>query len=511
MRLATREECREIEARSINERGLSSELLMEAAASLAAREIREFIVSKKLERKLKSKSFIAVACGVGGNGCDGLVIARHLESSGLNVRVYLLDENSKHALFSKNVSRLPKSIERRSSSDLDEFADAGLIIDAVLGVGGTRNVHGVTKSVIQAMNASAAAVVAVDTPTGLDVDTGCVLGEAVRAQLTLTFSLAKRGFFVNDGPSHVGRLRVLPIGLPSDLLREIASTQVGFTQASARRLLPKRDSASNKASHGHIAIFAGRPGMIGAGLLAGVGAVRTGVGYVTLVTHFAPTDSKARAEIASVAPEFLTLSSEDPDLWKKVDGSVAVVGPGFGVGVESISILKKLVDLGLPNVLVDADALASLAIERKEGRPLPLKKSWILTPHAGELARLIGGAAKELEAQRFESVERAARELGSIVLLKGFRTIVSDGKRSSVILSGNSALAKAGSGDILAGFIGGFLAQKVSPFEAACLGAYVHGCLADEWLQSGRDVLSLRPSDLAGALPLLLKKLRGRH
>ena len=528
MRLVTRAEAVELDRRA-QAQGLSGDLLMESAGALAAREIRRFIMespelnSSNLRERLlevSNDAFIAVVCGPGGNGGDGLVVARHLESAGFKVRAYFADASSKHELFRANLKRLPLTVARLSLNQSDEliagyFDDQHthhrplLIIDALLGLGTSRDVQSVFKTFIESMNSSEASTISLDVPSGLECDRGEILGVAVVAKLTLTFGLAKRGFFVNEGPAHVGRLIVLPIGFPMSLVREVAVTQSAFGQRSARRFLPTRKASANKASHGRTAIFAGQHGMVGAGLLAGTGAMRTGVGYVTLITRLTPEDGATRIEIGQTAPEFLTLASSDPELWKKISKSATVVGPGFGVGEETLAILKKLSSDKTAHVVVDADALTTLANEKKAGRALPILKSWILTPHAGELARLIGGEAGELEADRFNACEEAARALGCIVVFKGFRTVVSDGRRTSVILAGNSALAKAGSGDILAGFIGGFLAQRVEPFDAACLAAYLHGRLADEWIKSGRDLLSLQPPDLAGSLPLLLKKIRG--
>jgi NAD(P)H-hydrate epimerase len=502
MRIATIDEAKKID--QLSQESIGSELLMESAGALAAREIRAYIE----DQKIRSNGRVAVVCGPGGNGADGLVCARHLASSGLDVAVYLFDSLSENELFKQNLKRLPSNVERRTPGEISEIAGAALVVDALLGLGTSRNVHGVMKLFIEEMNRSIAPTISLDLPSGLDADRGISLGIAVQATMTLTFGLAKRGFFVSEGPRHVGRLKVVPIGFPIDIVRETAKTQSAFGEKSARRRLPKRRSSSNKSTNGRTAVFAGRPGFIGAGLLAGLGAMRAGSGYVTLVTHLSEKDQKAKSEIASVAPEFLTLASDDKDVWEKTEGAAAIVGPGFGAGAATLKILRELAAKKNRSVVVDADALTTLAEEKKAGRELPVLKSWILTPHAGELSRLIGGRAKDHEANRFEAAETAAREMGAIVLFKGFRTVISDGTRSCVVLSGNAALSKAGSGDILSGIIAGFLAQKIEPFEAACLGAYVHGRLADEWLRSGRDILSLQPSDLAQTLPTLLKRLR---
>lgn len=501
MRIATVKEAQTLDEKA-QAQGLSGESLMEAAGALAAHEIRH------LYRDLNLKGFIAVVAGPGGNGGDGLVIARHLESAGFGVRVFLSDADSGNALFKLNLSRLPKSVTRFTSVDVSDLSEAALIVDALLGVGLSRTVSGTMKLFIDEMNRSKAVKVSVDTPSGLDADRGEKLGASVIADFTLTFSLAKRGFFTNEGPRHVGRLKVLPIGFPRSLVREVASTQTAFGEQSAKRVLPKRKSSSNKSTSGHTALFAGRPGFVGASLLAGLGASRVGSGYVSLITRFEKSDRAARIEIAQTAPEFLTMSSEDDELWKKIEKASVIIGPGFGTGEATLKILQELHARKFDRVVVDADALTALSTEKKKSKSLPVHPTWILTPHAGELSRLVGGDARDLEARRFEAAEAAARELGCILLFKGFRTVISDGERTCVILSGNSALSKAGSGDTLSGLIGGLLAQKVEPFEAACLGAYLHGRVADDWLRSGRDVLSFQPSDFAQALPLLLKKIR---
>jgi hydroxyethylthiazole kinase-like uncharacterized protein yjeF len=511
MRIATVSESKEIDRQAQEKHGLSAEILMESAGCLAANEIRSYwveLMNTKRVRRNSKANWIAVVCGPGGNGADGLVAARHLASAGLNVRVYLYDSTTTHDLFKLNLKRLPMSIARRTPDDISELGEASLIVDALLGLGASRNIHGVMKLLIDEMNQSIAPCLSLDLPSGLDADRGQCFGVSVLAAMTLTFGLAKRGFFVNEGPRVVGRLKILPIGFPIEVIREVAQTQSAFGARSARQILPKRKSSSNKALNGRTLIFAGRPGMMGAGLLSGLGAMRSGSGYVTLITHLSENDNETRAKIRTAAPEFQTLSSEAPDIWSHVKDAAVIVGPGFGVGEETLKILRELKQRKVSSVVIDADGLTTLAESKKNHQEWPVLKSWILTPHAGELARLVGGTAKELEAKRFESVEAAAKELGAIVLFKGFRTIISDGSRSCVILSGNAALSKAGSGDILTGMIGGFLAQKIAPFDAACLGAYVHGRVADDWLKSGRDVLSLLPSDIAETLPRILKQLR---
>jgi NAD(P)H-hydrate epimerase len=239
--------------------------------------------------------------------------------------------------------------------------------------------------------------------------------------------------------------------------------------------------------------------MSGAGELAAVAAYRVGSGYVTLASN---------AEHVKI-PELLTTRPEDESLWgERRRWSAAAIGPGFGVSPETASLMRRLLNLGESRIVVDADAITVAAQERL----FPMPPTWILTPHAGELSRILDVDAADIEADRFRYAREAALKTGAIVLLKGFRTLVSDGTNTNVIASGNPALAKAGTGDALTGMITGLLAQGLEPIDAASLGAYLHGRLADEWVKGGNSALSLVASDLAKDLPALLGRLarRGR-
>lgn len=494
MRLATVEEARRIDSRAQSERGLSAEILMEAAGALASREIIQSFFNETRTGP------VLVLCGPGHNGGDGWVVARHLKSNGVDTFVVSLGEVSKRAplVVSQSKRALDSGVTEVDAQVLEPFIErAALVVDAIFGIGLARDVGGTFGAAIEALNASRVPVVSLDVPSGLDCDRGLTLGSAVHADLTITFGVAKRGFFVNEGPRHVGRLRIVPIGFPSDIVKEEASTHRLFTGKTARRLLPRRESSSNKSTHGRAGLVGGKPGMSGALLLAAHGANRVGAGYVILVSHDDPS------AIVAHLPEALTLTTDDPKLFEKGRFTSLGVGPGLGVDERTENFLKQLHARKFENVVLDADALTVVA-----EKGLRLHQSWIMTPHAGELSRLLGLSAIEIEADRFRFARETAEKFGCIVVLKGFRTVVSDGARTAVISSGNAALAKAGSGDVLTGMITGFLAQSMIPFSAACLGAYLHGRLADAWVKSGRDALSLEPSDLTEALPSLIRRIR---
>lgn len=266
----------------------------------------------------------------------------------------------------------------------------------------------------------------------------------------------------------------------------------------AKRLLPVRRSGDNKSSAGRCLIIAGSDGLFGAAILSATAAARVGVGYVTLLTQAEkfPTFS---------SPDFLLLDFKKINLVKNTFSAIAI-GPGLGRTVTALKILKYLLTNKIQNVIVDADALNLCA----QHRILKFPSTWILTPHEGELARLLNVSSEFIRQNRREAVCKAQKKMGCVVVLKGYKTLVACDQKIYEIQSGNPALAKAGTGDVLTGMITGFLAQGLSADEAACLGAYVHGQVADDWLKDKNDVLSLMASDLLNLLLRTMAQIRGR-
>jgi NAD(P)H-hydrate epimerase len=269
-----------------------------------------------------------------------------------------------------------------------------------------------------------------------------------------------------------------------------------FTERIAAQLLPDRKLTSNKSTFGHVAVCAGRPGFWGAGALASEAAFRIGAGYVTWASEEPPV------KLLRAHPEVLTASIAD--IAKNPRINAFVVGPGLGVTDATYELLRDLKRSKVP-VVVDADALTVIAARKMA----PLPRHWILTPHAGEMSRLLERSSEEINQSRFKTVNDAVEKFNCIVLLKGNHSLVANRKTCQIITSGNPALAKAGTGDVLAGFIGGLLAQGLSPIKAATLGAFIHGAVADEWIKSGKDIASLVASDVIHGLPQYLTKLRG--
>jgi NAD(P)H-hydrate epimerase len=373
--------------------------------------------------------------------------------------------------------------------------DFDIVVDALFGVGLNRPIEGALAEKINELNKSRCKIVAVDIPSGLDANRGVVLGACLKARWTLTIAPAKPGLFLQEGPAQAGHVRSLQIGFPPELLQAQAQSVFLIGNSSARKLLPLRSMVSNKSSFGHLLVIGGSEGMEGAALLTSEAAVRMGCGYVTLCSP-----SKG---VYKRRPDFLSLSLKDffaSDLKKY---KAVVVGPGLGVNKQSEKILGHLLKHH-SKVLVDADALTVLA--QTKSRALPA--TWVLTPHAGELSRLVGTSAKELESDRLQSAERAQKMLKCLVLFKGFRTVLGTSGKRYIIGSGNVALAKAGSGDVLSGFIGSLMAQGLPTDKAAVLGAYLHGKIADDWLRRGHSSRTLMASDLPELIDASLRSLK---
>lgn len=466
MRLATREEVYSIDKAATEEYGLSSSFLIEKAGASLAQAFAQIFQQQAWARE----SLIGIWCGPGNNGADGRVMAHLLREKGYNVQVL-----------------------QGTSWKVQSF---DILVDALFGVGLNRAIEGELQQKILEVNQSRKPIVAVDLPSGLNANNGSVWGVCLKAQWTLTVAPAKPGLFLQEGPAHSGRIRSLDIGFPPELLRAKAQSVFLIGSSSAQKLLPSRRLTSNKTSFGHMLIIGGSRGMEGAALLSAEAAARLGCGYVSLCSPEKNVYAKAR-------PDFLQLSLKDffqSDLKKY---RAIVVGPGLGVNKQTEKILNHLLK-NHTQVLVDADALTVLAQTRAQNLPA----TWVLTPHAGELSRLTGVPAKELEADRLQGVRAAQRLLKALVLLKGFRTVLGTAHKSYIIGSGNVALAKAGSGDVLSGFIGSLMAQGLPTDRAAVLGAYLHGKIADDWLRRGHSSRTLMASDLPELIDASLRSLK---
>lgn len=473
MRLATREQSQTIDRLAQTNFGLTSEHLMDTAGFKAAKEILDF-------PNIGHKN-VVIVCGTGNNGGDGYVVEKYLKKQKVLAK----------ALSAKDVR----------ASDLE---DADIIVDAIFGTGLNRALNEISVALINLINLSSAYVVSLDVPSGLNCDTGWDFGACIRSDLTITFGLAKPGFFINLGPSRVGQICICDIGFPKELIENIATTHSVILNSEARELLPLRHELSNKSDFGRTAVVAGQKGMWGAAVLSSRAAFRSGSGYVYLLSFDDPS------HIVNMTPETMSLKIKNSIVeFGQMDKiSSWVVGPGLGVSEQTFGVIKELMQLNVKSVLLDADALTSLA---KFGYATQLPSSWVLTPHTGEMSRLINQTVEEIEYDRCKALKSFYDLYGCQILLKGFHSIHFDGQHFSIINSGNVALAKAGAGDVLSGIIGGLMAQGLSSSAATQLGTFVHGFAADLWVEDNNYEASLLTSELLEWIPKAFKELKTTH
>lgn len=498
MRLADREQTKLIEKLSVQEFEISEELLMESAGIVAARELEQAFYPEL------NNGHLAVVCGSGNNAGDALVMARHLYSAGyrdLSV-FYFAPLEQRSELFKTQLKRCQLQGLKLFDLSVDfnlieKIKSCSLIVDGIFGIGLNREIKGEFAKIIELLNQSKKPIVSLDIPSGLDCDTGRVLGICVKAQMTFSFAHAKPGFFIGEASSLTGRLRILPIGVPYELTRKLANQYFLFTEKLAKRYLPKRTRLSHKADYGHCLVLAGRSSYWGAAVLSSMSAYRVGAGYVSLASF-----DQAQKIVVEI-PEVLIEPKITIELLKAKKYNSIVVGPGLGVGPQTAELIKNLKNLNFQNVVIDADAITTCAQENL----FPLPSQWVMTPHAGELSRVLGVSSEEIQRDRLKYSKMAAEKTGCLVLLKGYRSILADTSRAMIVMSGNSALAKAGTGDVLAGMIGGLMAQGIPNVQATSTAAYLHGRLADEWVQMGYDKRSLVASDLQQMLPSLIHRL----
>ncbi len=481
------EQMRAVDRWAIEEQGVPGIELMERAGSAVAAAVE----------RVAPDGPVTVLCGKGNNGGDGFVVARLLREAGREVAVVLVggapEELRGDAL--ENLRRLPgdgplrldgrpwradagDAAAARTAAGLSSLlAGRAAIVDALLGTGFAGEPRGKIAEAIAALSAADALLVAVDVPSGVDASTGAVAGAAVRADVTVTFHAAKPGLWIRPGKAHAGRVEVAAIGIPRGAPGDAAA---GLIDPVALALLPRRASESTKFVSGHVIVAGGSRGLTGAPAMASRGAMRAGAGYVTALV---PT-SQQPVLASSGIPELMTRGvpeddgglceqAVEPALEAGGRGGALALGPGLGRSESAFAFARRLArEAELPLVL-DADGLNAHAgaIEQLAGRPA----GTVLTPHAGELGRLLEIDSREVEAERLRHVRDAAARAGSIVVLKGDDTLVADpGGRVAVSRGGSPALATAGTGDVLTGVIAALLAQRLEPFAAAAVGVLLH-------------------------------------
>jgi ADP-dependent NAD(P)H-hydrate dehydratase / NAD(P)H-hydrate epimerase len=477
---------RELDRRAIELHGIPGFTLMQRAAAASFRELRW--------RWPDTKS-VTVVCGTGNNGGDGLLVAALAHAAGLLVRVCIVGEP---AAFKGDAARAWAEFQKTGLS-LDSsgaFGGTDVIVDAMLGTGLSRQVSGPVLETIRAINqahARGAQVLAIDVPSGLSADTGAVLGEAVEADVTVSFIGLKLGLLTGAGPHYCGRLVFAGLEVPAEVYADQPPSALRITDEQRRVALPPRRRDAHKGHHGHLLLVGGDLGMAGAIRLAGEAGLRAGAGLVSVATRAAHAGliTQSRPELMCHGIEQL---AELDGLLSRV--TVAAIGPGLGQSDWGRAVWQRIMASQLP-LIVDADALNLLA-----DKPL-YREDWILTPHPGEAARLLDCTTADIQSDRPAAVVALAKRYGGVVVLKGAGTLVqAQGQDLYVCDAGNPGMACGGMGDVLCGIIAALRAQGLDTATAARVGVQVHARAGDAAAIQGGE-RGLLPSDLMHSIRVL--------
>jgi hydroxyethylthiazole kinase-like uncharacterized protein yjeF len=514
MKVVTAEQMRNIDRKTVEGYGIPGAVLMERAGLAVSLKIREFFEKRK----------VVVLAGSGNNGGDGIVVARDLFNRGWNAKVIVLAKEGKLSPDCLVQYRIAKKmgvpmVFRTNVSGAD--LHSAVVVDAIFGTGLSKPLMSPLSDVVRFLNASEVSVVSVDIPSGIFSDNGQVMGEAVRADYTVTFGLPKVGHVIYPGAEHCGKLFVENIGFPEELLTSdaIALQTVERTVASA--LVPERPVYSYKGDYGHVLVVAGSKGKTGAALMTARACLRAGAGMVTIgipETLAGAFQSRVTEEMVLPLPDnggVLAADALSPILEfldKRAD--VLAMGPGLTAGPGIIKILEALLPAAAVPMVLDADAIN--AISGKTDILSKVKSPIVLTPHPGEMARLLrtrsrGADETELrnsiERDRINTALSFAQNSGTYLVLKGVPTIIAEPEgRVFLNTTGNPGMATAGAGDVLTGVIAGCVGQGMSPLDASVLGTYLHG-LSGDIASSKKGMHSLVAVDLIEILPEAFREL----
>jgi ADP-dependent NAD(P)H-hydrate dehydratase / NAD(P)H-hydrate epimerase len=479
------EDLRELDRRMVEDVGLPGAALMEVAGAAAAAILRQ---------RYPGARRVAVVCGPGNNGGDGFVVARHLHDEGLDVWIVLAAEAER---FRGDAATMLRVADKLGVPHHTRLVGADVVVDALLGTGSQGAPRRPISDAILRIVRHGAPVLALDIPSGVDSTTGTVPGVAVHAECTVCFHGRKLGTAIEPGRSHAGEVVTVPIGLPHSL--EPSPSALRIEASDLAVALPPRDPAGTKYDAGAVLVVGGAAGTSGAPLLAARAALRSGAGVV-----FAAVAPDVRDQVAIGCPELMVHGTRDPDevLALAARADAVVLGPGLGRDDEATRLVDALVTGARAALVLDADALYALRGRLKSLRVRT--EPTVLTPHAGELARLLEVERDVVSAARLESVQRAAAAAGCSVLLKGPDTLVATpGEPLRVVETAVPGLATAGAGDVLSGVVAALLARGLEPSEALSLAAAAHGAAA---ATAAAEHGTFSASDLERPLGLLLAR-----
>ena len=504
MRVLNAAQMREADRRTIEDVGIPSLVLMENAGRQVVAAI-EAVHADLLDGQ------VAVLCGRGNNGGDGFVVARTFLQRGVDVSVFLIGQVSDVRGDARTnldiLGRLGVTVVEIADGQawelhLSEVRDCDLIIDAIFGTGLNAPVHGLIESVIADINASGIPVVAIDLPSGLSADTPDPIGASVEAGTTVTLAAPKLPLVLPPAENRAGDIVIADIGIPSSVIDELGGPRLELlTRSGTRELITPRAPESHKGDFGHVLIVAGSLGKTGAAHLSAMGALRSGAGLVTVATP-----AECLPIVATMAPEYMTIALDSVEALLDIARDVIAIGPGLGQAPETRAFVKSLVEHATTPLVIDADGLNAFAddpdrLTGREGRDV------IITPHPGEMARLVGMSTEEVQSSRLDIARNFAAAHHLYVVLKGHRTLIATPDEKVFINpTGNPGMASGGMGDVLTGMVAACLAQLLDA-EAACkLAVYLHG-MAGDLADAHAGDMSLVASDLVAHIGPAVQEL----
>ncbi|MBI5048948.1 MAG: NAD(P)H-hydrate dehydratase [Deltaproteobacteria bacterium] len=502
---------RQLDEKTIKNYGIPGLVLMENAGRGVAEIIeRDF-------GNLKGKR-VSIFAGKGNNGGDGFVVARHLLNKGFKTCVYLIAQrrdvegdakvnmNIWEKMGGETVSIVTQgfSLEHKT-----KIRHSHLIVDAIFGTGLSADVKGIQRGVIEFINRLNKPVVAVDIPSGLDASNGRVLGSCVKAAITATMAIPKIGLLIYPGMDYVGKVEVVDIGMPGELFTGDKILWEILDFEGIKRLIKPRHGNTHKGSFGHVFVLAGSVGKSGAAAMTSMGAMRVGAGLVTLgiPKSLNPVMAKKLTEVMTLPLPESALGIFGYEALDSIttfikDKEVMVLGPGLTSSEPVKRLVLRLITESKIPVVIDADGINCLAGDVKVLKKA--KSQIIITPHPGEMARLVDVTAKDVQADRLGIASRFAKENNVIVVLKGARTVIAEPSGMIYINpTGNPGMATAGTGDVLSGMIGGLIAQGYDPLDASNIAVYMHGLAGDE-VAKKKGQVGMIASDILDILPKVI-------
>lgn len=497
MEVVSAETAKEIDKITINEIGIPSIVLMENAAQAIVKEI------------LGLGDSYCIFCGVGNNGGDGLAIARKLILKGKRVTVFIngneeqgSDEFKINLNILRNLKALIYSIKDTLHEDkiIGAIKESEVVIDALFGVGINRDIAGNSYKLITLINDNSRFIVSVDVPSGLDCNTGECKGIAIRANLTFNIEVIKTGLITYNASNYLGEVKTVYIGIPEEVKSKCSEGIYMASKDYYKSIMPRRSIYGHKGDYGKVLILAGSLGFSGAAFITTEATVRGGAGLVTLLI-----EEDIRQALSSRLIEAMTLSYKEEKKISNLIRSVNVIacGPGIGRKIENENVLKRCILESRCPLVVDADALNYVSDHKELLKHL--KGRAIFTPHPGEMAKLTGKTIDEVEKNRIHICREYAKDNEIIVVLKGYNTVISDGKKVYINKTGSSKMASAGMGDCLTGIITSLIAQGLKNFEGAILGCYIHGLAGD---RLAADRFSVNARDIIEEIPKTMEELK---